>query len=581
MRIWPALLCSMLALAAGCKDKASSGGSASGSVVEGDDLDEGAGAAARPDRPDPAAPVKEEATAFLARWVETQERRDFAAYAALYEPRTFRGIKRTSRGGVKKTHEYDLAGWKTDRARMFKRGFELEVELRGIETWLDPGSSLKPGVVALRFLQRWRGGKYADHGIKVLHVWRAPDGTMRITYEDLLNSEPGWARAARDVAVADLARPADDAAALALWRQLAPTGADYEDKLASIPDDDAVTRPLARVLLAGGNFACTEIVEYSACGDESVEWEDFNPAADLDDPCLRRRLALWALDEVHPDDLAGLVDVLVELARLDKPEDELPPAVASAVRAAPEAVRLAVYGALVAAGREAEVDIEGLSEAGLVTAAVEHGIDAAALALPRRRHVTVLAGLLNDKQMAVATREALLDRLAPVKDAKVTAALHAMTEDEDCALAMAAAVELERRKDRSRLPRRSPQQSAAEAEHAICMLLHDPDPLRAEARLAEFIGPDGVELIERIEDPWAEAEAAEHGDDDDGVGAEADDDDDPPRLTTLEEVLPHLQEVMGLLHGGWDQASLSLARGADGGHYISGFDFYRYNGCSC
>ena len=557
---------------AGCKGKAEEKGQVQGqgkraggaAGADGDGAVSGRGAGTGTGKAGKAEEVKGEAKAFLDRWVEAQKKLDFEAYAAMYEPRTFRGVKRTS----SKTTEFDFAGWKKDRQRMFQKGFEVAAEPMGMETWLDPGSKLKSGMIVLRFIQRWRSAKYADHGLKVLHVWRAPDGAMKITYEDLLNSEKGWERVAPEVDVADLPVPKDEAAALALWKKLAPTGADYEEKLASIPADEAVRRPMARALLAGGNFECQDVVRYEECGNEYEEWADFDVKATFDDACLRRRLALWALGEVEPGDLAGLDEVLVAMARLEKPEDELPQAVAAAVSDAAEPLRLAVIGTLVAAGREEDVSIDGLSEEGLVKAAVEHGVDEAAGALHEVRHLEELAALLGSDGMADETRAALLDRLDEVVHPKVTEALIKLTDDDNCQLAMEAALALDRRGDPSHLPQRSKGQSIGDASHAICMLLHDPDDTRAEERLAAYIGPDGVQVEHTIDDPWAE-------------DAGPDDEPEPPDepLRTVDEIRPHLEAVLG--EGShYERAEMNLAEG-EGGPVIRDFEFYSYNGCGC
>src|SRR5262245_5334867 len=51
--------------------------------------------AGRPEEVEVAA-VKVEVQAALDRWVSVQTARDFEGYGALYEPRTFRGVKRTA-----------------------------------------------------------------------------------------------------------------------------------------------------------------------------------------------------------------------------------------------------------------------------------------------------------------------------------------------------------------------------------------------------------------------------------------------------------------------------------------------------
>src|SRR5262245_4182471 len=113
-------LLSTLSLAGGCKDRTepAAGAAAAAPAAPPSPASPTAGAkppksTERSDAADPAA-VKTEVLAALLRWVEVQMIRDFDAYAALYEPRTFRGVKRTSGG---KVTDFDLAGWKADRKR--------------------------------------------------------------------------------------------------------------------------------------------------------------------------------------------------------------------------------------------------------------------------------------------------------------------------------------------------------------------------------------------------------------------------------------------------------------------------------
>jgi len=48
-----------------------------------------------------------------------------------------------------------------------------------------------------------------------------------------------------------------EADALALWKQIAPTGDDYSEKLDEVPGDGDIATQLAFALLHEGNFACT------------------------------------------------------------------------------------------------------------------------------------------------------------------------------------------------------------------------------------------------------------------------------------------------------------------------------------
>ncbi len=519
-----------------------------------------AGAGALPARVT-AALVKTEAAAFVAGWVEAQNKLDFAAYAALYHPKTFRGIKRTSKGTVK---EFDLAAWKDDRARMFKNKFEVAAELIGVATWLDPDSKLKPGMVAIRFVQHWRSEKYADHGVKVLHVWRDSDGKKLITYEDLLNSEPGWDRQAYGIARADLKPPANEEGALALWAKLGPTGADYHLKLASIPDDPAVTRPMALAFFVGGNFKCEDIVSYEECGETNKEWANLDPKAGFDNPCLRRRMVGWALDHLADSDLGRFESEWVAMAGLEAPEAELPDLAQAAAVRAPEAVRLKIWSALMAADREEKIELgTNLSNAGLIAASAS-GVDKALLALDATQHLTVLAEHVVAERYDVETQRTVLNRIASIKRPEVKEALAALSEHEDCKLAMEAALALEKLGDTTRLPRRRPDMSLDDARYELCLLLYEPNPERQTKRIRQFIDADGFEIVEETDDEWAE----------------------PPeervkrtesRSKDPDDAIKYLREVY---EGGWDRASVEL-EAAEGGPVITTFDFYRFNGCRC
>jgi hypothetical protein len=561
-------------LVLGCKGEGKAPGSGSGS---GSGKGKAAGAK-REKREDPRAAVEKEALAFLAEWTEVQKKLDFAAYAALYEPHTFRGVKRTAKGGVK---EFDFAGWKIDRGRMFEKKFEIATEPLAVETWLDKGSGLKAGIAVVRFTQHWKSGSYADHGIKVLHLWQEKPGQMRIVYEDLLNSEPGWDRVAENVKVADLAPPADVVHALALWKKLAPTGADYHEKLASIPADPAVSAPMALALIAGGEFTCTDTVEYGECGEDHTNFADFNLKSTFADPCLRRRLALWALPELDPADIRLVADTLIAMLEMpDEPETELQAAALAAFERAPEAIRLRAYKTAMARDMEDKIKIDGLSEDGLISAARDLGIDAAALALDRGRHLEVLADLLNDvQQMSEETRSTILVSLAEVKDIVSTEALKKCAAGSDsCALAMDAALALEERGDGSFIPRRWPRDNEDIARAALCMSMHDTDEGRARTLLASFVGPEGVLVTEVHKSEWEHLEDPDAGPDD-----QPEPDAGPERVTSLDDIEELVRQTIEFenLSPEWEKRELSFTAAKDGGLRLESFYHYTFNGCGC
>lgn len=112
--------------------------------------------------------------ALVDRWLEAQNKGDFAAYAALYSE-DFRGVRRSG----KKTVRLDHAGWLADRKKMFKRA--MRVELSALEIEVGRKSA------EVRFVQEWASGSYRDVGPKVIRVVETADG-LRITGEEMLAS---------------------------------------------------------------------------------------------------------------------------------------------------------------------------------------------------------------------------------------------------------------------------------------------------------------------------------------------------------------------------------------------------------
>ncbi len=126
--------------------------------------------------------LRAQANELLSRWLAAQNEGDFARYTALYAT-DFKGVRRTSTGAPK---EFDLEGWKADRAKMFER--KMEVAADGITISADR----TPGVTVVTFTQRWRSGNYADHGQKVVKLRAADNGEHRIVVEDMRTSTSGW-----------------------------------------------------------------------------------------------------------------------------------------------------------------------------------------------------------------------------------------------------------------------------------------------------------------------------------------------------------------------------------------------------
>jgi hypothetical protein len=127
------------------------------------------------------ADTQSDAKAVLDAWVGAQTSRDFAAYTKLYAPK-FVGIRRTSDGAEKKMK---LKAWLADRKKMFKLKQQDVVAENPKITADDKGATIT-------FLQRWKGGGYADHGGKILKLAYDKGGALTIMHEELLSSTPGW-----------------------------------------------------------------------------------------------------------------------------------------------------------------------------------------------------------------------------------------------------------------------------------------------------------------------------------------------------------------------------------------------------
>lgn len=134
-----------------------------------------------------ASEVEGELRKLLATWCAAQGKGDAAAYFALYEPATFKGTKRVREGGEK---TYTFAAWKTDREKMLKGKPTVVADAPTFETW--HAGALPANTARATFTQRWRLGRYEDHGKKTLTLVRRADGSYGITGEDMLTSSAGF-----------------------------------------------------------------------------------------------------------------------------------------------------------------------------------------------------------------------------------------------------------------------------------------------------------------------------------------------------------------------------------------------------
>jgi hypothetical protein len=129
--------------------------------------------------PPPKSPPDEAAVrALIGRWLEAQNKGDFAAYSAFYTP-SFHGIRRS----LGRTVVLDHPGWLRDRGRMFKK--PMKVTATDIQIARTAPAS---GLLRATFVQEFSSGNYADRGHKQIDV-ATIGGALVIAREELLESE--------------------------------------------------------------------------------------------------------------------------------------------------------------------------------------------------------------------------------------------------------------------------------------------------------------------------------------------------------------------------------------------------------
>jgi hypothetical protein len=331
----------------------------------------------------------------------------------------------------------------------------------------------------------------------------------------------------------------NDTESIALWRRIAPTGADWEDKLEEIPA--ALASPLAIAVLRGGNFTCAR----PPAGKCAKPIYDVDPPADTagwGDPCLRRLLALWSFAQLEDDELPAIEDALRAIAAIPPPESQL---VASALRAVPLAdqdARLAILAIAFRAGQDELVDaaVGTLDEAHLIAAVTQHHIPGALDVLSAEGHRAVYVAAITDESLATRARTTAIRDLVALDDKlppDVTAALISAVASRDCALAAAAARALEQHGNRRYVPRRPRTANTALLMRAICVLASYEALQHSDeaSLLSTYVPARGLERVTITYDPLSEIDSDGDGDPHTTQTAEL--------VTPGEAVLPEIEDL--------------------------------------
>ena len=313
-----------------------------------------------------------------------------------------------------------------------------------------------------------------------------------------------------------VATPAD---ALALWARIAPTGADWEEKLDELPSK--VERPLAFALLEGGNFTCMPAPPKRDCVTPQFDVHEPAHTAGFGDPCLRRLLALWALDKVEDSDLRRLQGALRGMVAIPPPESELVAAVLETVPDDEHAYRLDLLAIAWRAGQHdvvaGKAGVGKLDEAHLIDAVTRHHIDPALEILSADGHRATYLAAVADEQLGAKARVRAMHELVELDPtnvaADIKAALAKAARAKDCTVAAAAARLLAQAGDNRFVPR-ARARTQAQLMRALCVLASYEQLQGADepSLLAAYVPKHGLERVTIAYDPLGEVDQDGDGD---------------------------------------------------------------------
>jgi hypothetical protein len=313
---------------------------------------------------------------------------------------------------------------------------------------------------------------------------------------------------------------ASEAEALALWQRIAPTADDWEAKLEEIPSDSPIAGQLALALLRGGNFTCIKPPPPRDCPMRTpVDIDPPAPAADLDDPCLRRMLALWAIEELDDAQTLAAYDALKAIAAIPPPESQL---IAAALDALPESEqdkRLELRAIAMRAGHRELVNgrLSGLDDAHMVEA-VKLQIDGALEALTATTHRALFLAAVADERMHPSARTSAITELVAEIDGPLPRDLNATlvkaTKSSSCSVAAAASRVLVQRGQRKLAPARPRARTIAPMMRALCVLASYEAMQQADepSYLLGYIPAKGLEQLTITYDPYGEHDTDGDGD---------------------------------------------------------------------
>ncbi len=310
-----------------------------------------------------------------------------------------------------------------------------------------------------------------------------------------------------------------DADALRLWKQISPTGRDWERKLDELPSNlPIIAHALALAMLRTGKFTCAD-APIRSCDGTIAGVPAPGPRATLADPCLRRQLAIWSFDQLDSQDIPKIRSVLRSMASMPPPESEL---VAIALRALPTtdiAGRFELIELAWKAGQRELVNqtLGGLDEPRLVDAVLRLHIDGALDLLSVDAHRAVYMKAVLDDQLEPAARVLAINQLSAAHgrlSRDVTRLLVAAAKHRNCAIAAAAARALETHGDRSFVPMRPASARQDAVMRSLCVLAaYESMQNQGEPNLLQsYVPARGMEILRVQYDPYNAVDADGDGD---------------------------------------------------------------------
>lgn len=306
-----------------------------------------------------------------------------------------------------------------------------------------------------------------------------------------------------------------DADALALWQRIAPTGEDWDAKLAEIPGDRPIASQLALALLHGGNFTCVTPQPARTCPARTAhDIEPPLPTATFDDPCLRRMLALWAIEELDDTQLLAAYDALKGIAAIPPPESQLIASTLDALPSSEQDKRLELRAIALHAGHRELVNskLSDLDDAHLAEA-VKLQIDGALEALTATTHRGLFIAAITDERLHASARTNAITELLAISDGALpkdlTTSLVKATKSPNCSVAAAAARALVQRGQRKFAPARPRARTVAPMMRALCVLASYEAMQQADepSYLLGYVPAKGLEHVTITYDPYSDQDA--------------------------------------------------------------------------